>query len=59
MIVALAVLCAATAFSDPYTRRRAKATEESEGHTCGRSQAISAQDNNGDTALHQAALHGQ
>jgi ankyrin repeat protein len=60
MIVALAVLCAATAFSDPIHEAARKGDlKKVKAILAADPKAISAQDNNGDTALHQAALHGQ
>ncbi len=60
MIVALAVLCAATAFCDPiHDAARKGDLKKVKEILAADPKAISAQDNNGDTALHQAALHGQ
>ncbi len=60
LILALAVLCAATAFSDPIQDAARKGDlKKVKAILAADPKAISAQDNNGDTALHQAALHGQ
>jgi ankyrin repeat protein len=60
MMVALALLCAATAFCDDIQEAaRSGDLKKVKAMLAVDPKAISAQDKNGDTALHQAALHGQ
>jgi ankyrin repeat protein len=60
MILALAVLCAATAFSDDIQEAaRSGDLRKVKEILAADPKAISVQDKDGDTALHQAALHGQ
>lgn len=60
LIFAPAVLCAATAFSeDIQGAARSGDLNKVKAILAADPKAISAQDKNGDTALHQAALHGQ
>jgi ankyrin repeat protein len=60
MIVALTVLCAATAFSQEIQgAARSGDLKKVKAILAADPKAISAQDKDGDTALHQAALHGQ
>lgn len=60
LIVALAFFCAATAFSDPiHDAARKGDLKKVKEILAADPKAVSAQDNNGDTPLHLAALHGQ
>lgn len=60
MIAVLAFLCATTAFSDPIHEAARKGNLKKVKEILATDpKAISAQDNNGDTPLHLAALHGQ
>ncbi len=60
LVVALALLCATGAFSDPiHDAARKGDLKKVTAILAQDPKAINAQDNNGDTALHLAALHGQ
>ena len=60
MIFGLALLCAATAFGDDIQdAARSGDLKKVKAMLAADPTAISAKDKNGDTALHQAALHGQ
>lgn len=60
LILALALLCAATAFCDPIHDAARKGNLKKVKEILATDpKAVSAQDSNGDTPLHLAALHGQ